>query len=71
MARSSYVYIVEYDARETHWPAAGFTVKYELVRWLKGKRTEGRDLGCYRAYRTHDGGYPDAMVELDVTELVA
>jgi hypothetical protein len=52
MSRSLYIYIVSYDS--THKPIAVFTVKHEMVTWLKTKGNAGMI-----AYRMYDGGARD------------
>lgn len=50
MARSEYIYIVVSTAGDSTLPVAAFTVKHEMVRWLRRKIT--REL---KAYRMRDG----------------
>jgi hypothetical protein len=39
VARSSAIWLVEYDCYDSHWPVAAFTVKHELVTWLGKQAT--------------------------------
>ncbi len=65
MARSTYVYVVLNDATGGD-PVAGFTVKHELVRWLKSRPFPG----VYRVWQLPDG-FSDRMPgPYDVRELL-
>ena len=68
MARSQYIYVVE-ELR--NWGArlvCGFTVKHELVSWLKSNPGSN-----YRVTRIRDGRLREdnPAVLLDLTELLA
>ena len=63
MPRSSYVYVVMQDEQ----PLVGFTVKHELVSWLK---RPGRETSWYSVMRLSDGVCA-APESLDVGALVA
>lgn len=63
MARSMYVYVVMYGLS----PVAGFTVKHELVRWLKHPH---RKPEWYRVVRMRDGAGAGGGDWLDVKDLV-
>ena len=63
MARSSYVYVAQNDEG---MPIAGFTVKHELVTYL---RKRGAD-SVGGVVRLRDGGQGSAA-ELDPEELIA
>ena len=69
MARSTYIYIVEYDPPDG-LPSmyAAFTVKHELVAHLRRlMRTVARDTYVYRL----QDNAPGAPVELNVPALLA
>lgn len=64
MARSTYVYAVQ----ENGAVVAGFTVKYELVRWLK---RQGIRMGGLEVTRVHDGGdRPEKNATTDAVTLL-
>ena len=72
MARSSYIYLVktvcDYDAPGV--PLAAFTVKHELITWLK--RKTGAELADMELWRLHDGIWQDNKITLlDVDELLS
>jgi hypothetical protein len=61
MARSSYCYVVLDDLWRESLPKAAFTVKHELVSWLRHEDRRlaalGLDLSDLRVYRLHDGSW--------------
>lgn len=64
MARSTYVYVVQ----EGDVVAAGFTVKHELMTWL---RRQGPRLGALEVTRVHDGGdRPEQNATVDAVDLL-
>lgn len=65
MARSSYIYIVM--GAISRKPVASFTVKYELLTWLRTRR----GLSTIRVFRTGDGISQDRPVELDFMYMLA
>lgn len=68
MARSRHVYVVM-GAVEV--PIAGFTVKHELVAWIKRKEhAPDSPLRFMRVFRLDDGGYPGRVDELDIDDLL-
>jgi hypothetical protein len=62
MARSSYVYIVT----NANLVVAGFTVKHELVSWLRTRSYTPTQ----HIFRMQDGGKGGYPVELDLHELL-
>ena len=69
MARSSYIYIV--FQKGTEKPIATFTVKHEMVTWIKRNRFNAFFNGDITGWRYPDGGWDDRPpVEMDLTELM-
>lgn len=65
MARSDYVYLVWDDHAGV--PAMTFTVKREMVGWLRGRANTEH----YRIWRMRDGThYKDMTTELSVSDLL-
>lgn len=62
MARSSYVYVVS----DGLGPLAGFTVKHELVTWLRRNQRPTLTLLVHRLVDGRDG----AITHLDVNDLI-
>lgn len=71
MARSTYVYVVLLAGN----PYAGFTVKHELVSFLRGKKTWATGVFVdLEVWRMPDGGRAGATrgpVVVDIAELLA
>jgi hypothetical protein len=70
MARADYVWVVT-DA--THAPIAAFTVKHELIGWLKRRTVGWTDLAeSWEITRLRDGGNAVAPVRIGTAaELLA
>lgn len=54
MARSSYIYIVDANSLDYPTVQSAFTVKYEMLNWLKQCRHPYKK--SYRVFRLSDGG---------------
>lgn len=73
MSRSTYVYVIEKVEDDYSEIKAGFTVKHELVTWLRrrGER-EGNDLHTLYVTRVRDGGddsgTPDVTSAIELLE---
>lgn len=68
MARSGYVYVVLGSERE---PIAGFTVKREMIRWLRANMIDPPRECYWTAYRIPDAGHnPLLIARLDIAELI-
>lgn len=68
MARSGAVYFV-WDS--CSWPLAGFTVKHELVSWLKRRKDTYDDLVEMEVWRVRDGNLLDSHpTELKISDLL-
>lgn len=68
MARSGCVYFV-WDS--CAWPLAGFTVKHELVAWLKRRKDTYDDLVEMEVWRVRDGNHLDSHpTELKISDLL-
>lgn len=67
MSRSSYVYIIVGEA--TRIPQAAFTVKHELVAWLRKRN----GLSMLRLFRVPDGNayVTTGTLEIDINWLLA
>ena len=61
MARSTYIYIVS----GSYGPEAGFTVKYELMGWLKQHLPMRSD---QHVFRLMDGWNHTGKLPVDITE---
>lgn len=69
MARSGAVYFV-WDS--CSWPLAGFTVKHELVSWLKRRKDTYEDLVEMEVRRVRDGNLLDSHpTELKISDLLS
>lgn len=66
MSRSTYIYLAEYFAWGEQWPAAAFTVKHELVSWLKSQDNPGE----YRVFRMSDGDHGKDPALMVMSELL-
>lgn len=73
MARSSYIYLVKGSGNVGNYnPLAAFTVKHELVTWLKKRFPGGVGLNGVEGWRMPDGdpgGRPE-QTEIDLKELI-
>lgn len=74
MARSAYVYLVMKetlsDDGERSWPVAPFTVKHELVTWLRHQTAE--ELEKLFVVRGHDNPGPDdEFVDVAIKDLLS
>lgn len=72
MARSSYIYIVFQKGSDL--PVAPFTVKHEMVTWIKRNRYNAYANGDITVYRYPDAGYchfeEPARVPMDISKLM-
>ncbi|MFD6400733.1 hypothetical protein [Nocardia sp. NPDC060249] len=67
MARSTHIYVVTIVGGGWQEIAAAFTVKHELVTWLRANPATD-----YRVTRLNDGAHTgNHITELDITELLA
>lgn len=74
MARSTYVYVVEKDWDDGHEVVAAFTVKHELVRWLKRNTMQVgyKTFWEFRVKRVRDGvSSENTITDMSVAELLA
>ena len=69
MARSRHIYVVMGAVKV---PIAAFTVKHELVAWIKRKEhAPDSPLRFMHVFRLDDGGYPGHVTELGIDDLLA
>ncbi len=70
MARSQYIYLVVESGYDWSTPRAAFTVKHELVSWLRAHKPSGAN-SEFEVFRLADGNRNQPPVGLDLAELLA
>lgn len=72
MARSSYIYIV--FQKGSALPLAPFTVKHEMITWIRNNRFNAYANGDISVFRYQDAGYchfgTPTMELMDIAELM-
>lgn len=67
MARSAYIYVVLVGDWDSVFVAGAFTVKHELISWLKQRKF---GLSGLDVWRLKDGPFQDPELQVNVTEQI-